>query len=38
MSEVRSPKIQPGTTVVTTRPDALQNGSTVAVNGGRKAQ
>lgn len=37
-SEVRSPKIRPGTTVVTTRPDALQNGSTVAVNGGRKAQ
>ena len=37
-SEVRSPKIHPGTTVVTTRPDALQNGSTVAVNGGRKAQ
>jgi HlyD family secretion protein len=38
LAEVRSPQIQPGTTVITTRPDALQNGSTVAVSGGRKAQ
>jgi RND family efflux transporter MFP subunit len=35
LSEVQSPKIQPGTTVITTRPDALQNGSTVAVISGR---
>lgn len=38
LAEVRSPQVQPGTTVITTRPDALQNGSTVAVSGGRKAQ
>ena len=38
LSEVRSPKIQPGTTVITTRPDALQNGSTVAVANGRRGQ
>lgn len=31
LSEVRSPKIVPGTSVITTRPDALQNGSLVAV-------
>ncbi|HEV3158147.1 MAG TPA: efflux RND transporter periplasmic adaptor subunit [Candidatus Baltobacteraceae bacterium] len=30
-AEVRSPQIQPGTTVITTRSDALQNGSVVAV-------
>lgn len=35
LSEVRSPRITPGTTVITTRPDALQNGSTVAIAGGR---
>ncbi|HEV3154966.1 MAG TPA: efflux RND transporter periplasmic adaptor subunit [Candidatus Baltobacteraceae bacterium] len=33
LSEVSSPRIQPGTLVITTRPDALQNGSTVAVAG-----
>jgi HlyD family secretion protein len=38
LSEVISPKVRPGTLVVTTRPDALQNGSAVAVNGGRTAQ
>ena len=38
MSEVRSPRIQPGTTVITTRPDALQNGSPVAVVSGRRGQ
>lgn len=32
-SEVRSPRIHPGTVVITTRPDALQNGSVVAVSG-----
>ncbi|MDQ2680951.1 MAG: efflux RND transporter periplasmic adaptor subunit, partial [Candidatus Eremiobacteraeota bacterium] len=37
LSEVRSPQVQPGTKVITTRPDALQNGSLVAVNGGRAA-
>ena len=38
LSEVRSPQIAPGTRVITTRPDALQNGSVVAVsNGGRVA-
>jgi multidrug efflux system membrane fusion protein len=34
-SEVHSPRITPGTLVITTRPDALQNGSTVAIAGGR---
>lgn len=34
-SEVRSPRIVPGTLVITTRPDALQNGSPVAIAGGR---
>ncbi len=48
LTEVRSPAIQPGTTVITTRPDALQNDSTVAITlpgaggrnggGGRGAQ
>jgi RND family efflux transporter MFP subunit len=33
LSEVISPKVRPGTQVITTRPDALQNGSVVAVNG-----
>ena len=38
LSEVRSPQISPGTQVITTRPDALQNGSVVAVSsGGRVA-
>ncbi len=33
--EVRSPAIRPGTSVIITRPDALQDGSTVAyINGG----
>lgn len=35
LSEVQSPKIQPGTMVITTRPDALQNGSTVAIVSGK---
>jgi len=30
---VRGPGIVSGTTVITTRPDALQDGSVVAVNG-----
>lgn len=34
LSEVISPRIRPGTTVITTRPDALQNGSVVAIAGG----
>ena len=33
LSEVRSPKVRPGSVVVTTRPDALQDGSIVAVAG-----
>ncbi len=33
LSEVSSPRITAGTTVITTRPDALQNGSTVAIAG-----
>jgi HlyD family secretion protein len=35
-SEVHSPRISEGTRVITTRPDALQNGSTVAIVGGRR--
>ncbi len=35
LSEVNSPRIGPGTLVITTRPDALQNGSLVAVAGAR---
>jgi HlyD family secretion protein len=35
LSEVQSPRIKPGTVVITTRPDALQNGSTVAIAGNR---
>jgi len=31
LAEVRSPDVGPGTVVITTRPDALQNGSLVAV-------
>jgi membrane fusion protein (multidrug efflux system) len=33
LSEVMSPKVQPGTVVITTRPDALHDGSAVAVSG-----
>ncbi len=33
LSQVISPQVQPGTKVITTRPDALKNGSLVAVNG-----
>lgn len=33
LSEVRSARIHPGTVVITTRPDALQNGSMVAISG-----
>jgi multidrug efflux pump subunit AcrA (membrane-fusion protein) len=33
MAQVISPKVQPGTQVITTRPDALKDGSVVAVNG-----
>ena len=38
LSEVHSPRITKGTQVITTRPDALQNGSTVAIVGGRRGQ
>ena len=38
LSEVQSPRVTPGTMVVTTRPDALQNGSTVAIVGGKRGQ
>lgn len=38
LSEVSSPRIKPGTLVITTRPDALQNGSLVAVAGSRRGQ
>lgn len=38
LSEVNSPQIKPGTMVITTRPDALQNGSLVAVANGRRGQ
>lgn len=31
LSEVISPEVQPGTTVIVTRPDALQNGSALAI-------
>jgi multidrug efflux pump subunit AcrA (membrane-fusion protein) len=34
MSEVISPKVQPGTRVITTRPDTLKDGSLVAINSG----
>jgi RND family efflux transporter MFP subunit len=33
LAEVVSSEVRPGTDVITTRPDALQNGSVVAVNG-----
>jgi multidrug efflux pump subunit AcrA (membrane-fusion protein) len=32
LSQVISPRVMPGTTVITTRPDALKDGSLVAVN------
>ncbi len=32
LAQVTSPRVQPGTMVVTTRPDALKDGSVVAVN------
>ena len=38
LSEVHGSGIGPGTLVITTRPDALQNGSLVAVTGGRRGQ
>jgi multidrug efflux pump subunit AcrA (membrane-fusion protein) len=38
LSEVSGPQLQPGTMVITTRPDALQNGSAVAIVGGRHGQ
>lgn len=38
VSEVISSRITPGTLVITTRPDALQNGSLVAVAGARRGQ
>jgi len=37
LSEVRGGKIDPGTVVITTRPDALQDGSVVAIGGGPPA-
>ena len=33
LSEIHGAQIRPGVSVITTRPDALQNGSVVAVNG-----
>jgi multidrug efflux pump subunit AcrA (membrane-fusion protein) len=36
LAEVISPKVQPGTSVITTRPDALKDQSIVAVNGKTK--
>lgn len=38
LSEVSSPRITAGTLVITTRPDALQNGSTVAIAGRGQGQ
>jgi HlyD family secretion protein len=35
LAEVVSPEVRPGTTIITTRPDALQDGSVVAVANGR---
>ena len=37
LSQVISPKIQSGTMVITTRPDALKDGSVVAVSGAAPA-
>ncbi len=33
LAEVRSPDVRAGTVVITTRPDALQDGSVVAIAG-----
>jgi RND family efflux transporter MFP subunit len=38
LSEVHSPRITEGTQVITTRPDALQNGSVVAIAASRRGQ
>ncbi len=38
LSEVHSPRITAGTLVITTRPDALQNGSAVAIAGSPRGQ
>lgn len=38
LSQVTSPQIQPGTMVITTRPDALKDGSDVAVSNGNAPQ
>jgi multidrug efflux pump subunit AcrA (membrane-fusion protein) len=37
LSQVISPKVQPGDVVITTRPDSLKDGSPVAVNNGSAA-
>ena len=37
LSQVVSPRVQPGTMVITTRPDALKDGSDVAVSGSSSA-
>lgn len=37
LAQVVSPRVQPGTMVITTRPDALKDGSLVAVNGASTA-
>ncbi len=37
LAEVDSPQVQPGTKVITTRPDALKDGSVVAINGAAPA-
>jgi hypothetical protein len=37
LAEISGSEVRPGTTVITTRPDALQNGSVVAVNGAQPA-
>jgi HlyD family secretion protein len=38
LSQIISPQVQPGTKVITTRPDALKDGSLVAVNGATPGQ
>jgi HlyD family secretion protein len=38
LSEVRSARVKPGTMVITTRPDALQDGSVVAIANSRRGQ
>jgi hypothetical protein len=37
LTEIRSPAVRPGTTVITTRPDALRDGSPVAISAGAGA-